>query len=797
VTKRRFAALIFAAFHLGLILAGLTIFIKPGAAIFQYRIRLDPAQIKPDAGFAYRYLLEMNAMLFRPVESVLFENDRPLEKDAGNRLTEAGGGLFSLDDLGQGVAFLYFTAADNSDPRTNDHTYTLYVPIIILFRSMGLVYLVAGSLGLVGMFYLRRHEARLAALYQTTVRRLSRGDLIQNPGALWNRLFLWLILTPYLYVGLEWLFFVTKPSFMDVLSPFRRVEVLLQASFFLAVPTLLCGLSLWGLSRLPQLAGLGGSLLSLAAFLPAALLAGMALLLVDNFTYTLFRVGVVTNLGFWRGVYAVGFLLTLFYLQRQVLGAAGQRGQKPISIPHFQAWGIGGLFIFSLLMVLVRLDYGSFSGTGSMTGNPSGENRPNIILLGGDGLDAANLSAYGYERDTTPTLRELADEALVAENAFPNAAHSSGSVISILTSKLPTQTRVLYPPDVLQEKDAYQHLPGILKREGYHTVELGVDHYVDAYTMNLRDGFDLVNNRSASEAGQLQFLQGRGIDNAVYFASMLAGRIAERLGHIFFTMVMENPFDKVLAPSDHLEDESRVEQLIELINSSQDPFFVHVHMMGTHGPEFFPMIQRYSLGKTQHEQWMSDFYDDAVLSFDAHLQRVLETLKQTGKIDETIVVVYTDHGMGYRVNGRIPLIIRFPHGERAGRIQANVQNLDIAPTLLDYLGLPIPDWMVGLSLLKDDLPVNRTIFGAGAAYIEDHQLVAEQVKPPFYQFGYFNIVHCDQWYQVHVVWGHLSEGEIEGHTAPCSPDARLSWNQVKEVLVDYLSENQFDTATLP
>lgn len=792
--------------YLVLVLVSLAIVIKPGAAIFRYRHQLQPAEIKPDAGYAYRYLVELNTRVFQPQGAVLFENNRQLASGSSNQLTEQGGGLFYMSDPQPYGTYVYFAASDNTDPRTNERVYTLYLPVLFLSRSMGSIYLVVFSLGLCwylfGVFAPTRRRA-----FQVSFKK-GGGELLnpiskphvlsQSHTPIWKNLLLWMLLAAYVYIGFEWLFFATKPSFMDTMLLIRKLELVLQAGFFLAFPMLVMGSLLWLISRLLVNSRWNNFVVTLAALLPAATLAGIILLLVDNFTYTLFGSGIVTAQGPWRGVYGAGFLLGVLWLQRWILGALGLMGRhsKVASPPGYRVMALGGLFVLSLALVVSGLDFASNSGDQAMTVSSRGGQKPNIILLGGDGLDATRLSAYGYERDTTPTLTELAAEALVAENAFPNAAHSGGSVISILTSKLPTQTRVLYPPDILQEKDAYQHLPGILKREGYHTVELGVLHYVDAYTMNLRDGFDLVNNRSAGEAVQFRFLQGRGIDNAVYFASLLVGRITERLNHIFYIKKMVNPIDKVIAPSEPMEDEGRVDKLVEMINATEEPFFVHMHLMGTHGPEFFPYIQKYSLGQTQHEFWMPDFYDDAVLSFDAHLRRVVESLEQTGKLDDTILVVYTDHGMGYRVNVRIPLIIRFPQGEHAGRIQANVQNLDIAPTLLDYLGLPIPDWMGGLSLLQDNFPTDRMIFGTGAAAIQDDYLVAEQVKPPFYQFGYFNLIHCNQWYQVHVVWDLLSTGEIEGHTAPCNAGAMLSQDQFKKALVDHLAENGFDVSTL-
>jgi hypothetical protein len=768
---------------LGCILFSLVIIIKPGASIFHHRLQLDSTQIKPDTGHVYRYPLKLNSFYLSPSGGVLFENDQQLSKDSSNKLIEVGNGLYSISDPQREAHYLYFAPTDNSDPRINGRTYTLYVPVVFLSRTMGISYLVIFSLLLLNSI-------------------VNLQNLDQSRPERWKGLLLWVILAAYLYVGLEWLFFITKPSFMDNLRIDQKIDLLLQTGFFLAFPVLLICLLLWGLDRLLLPKGRGGFMFILATFLPAAIFAGISLLLLDNFTYTLFRFGIVTTQGIWRLVYGGGFLVVLILFHRRILSALGLRSEssKPVSLSMFGVYSLSGLFTLSLVLVVIRLDFSSLISPQAMAVRSEGKQRPNIILMGGDGLDAAHLSAYGYERDTTPTLRQLADKSLVAENAFPNAAHSSGSVISILTSKLPTQTRVLYPPDILQEKDAYQHLPGILKREGYYTAELGVVHYVDAYTMNLRSGFDMVNNRSSEKTSLFQFLQGTAIDNTNYFASLLTERITERLKHIFYIQEMENPLTKVLAPSDYLEDEERVEKLIDIITTSEAPFFVHVHMMGSHGPDYYPFVQKYSLGKTQDGHWMTDFYDDAILSFDTYLRTVLDALEQSEKIDNTILIMYTDHGKGYQVDERIPLIINFPNGEHAGWIQVNVQNLDIAPTLLDYLGLPLPDWMGGQSLLQENLPPDRLIFATGttsAKVMPGGNLVVEKVKPPFYQFSYFNIIQCDQTYRYDPDSRIWIAAEIVGHTAPCNAEDMLSLDEIKQELVDHLAENHFDVSTLP
>ncbi len=73
------------------------------------------------------------------------------------------------------------------------------------------------------------------------------------------------------------------------------------------------------------------------------------------------------------------------------------------------------------------------------------ENKPHIFYITADGVNATNLSVYGYERDTTLRIRQLAETSLVAENAFPNAGNTTSSFISTFTSKYPTTMGILYP----------------------------------------------------------------------------------------------------------------------------------------------------------------------------------------------------------------------------------------------------------------------------------------------------------------------------------------------------------------
>ena len=801
--------------YIALVLFSIILSIKPGSSIFYYKIKLDPNLIRPDIGFAYRYPIKADSFLFPPDRAILMEDNQALKKDSPTRLTDEGNGLFSIPDPSPKTYYLYFAPTDNSDPSTNGKTYTVFLPVILFSRAKGLLYLSMLSLLLAWftIFIIKSPERRRSfqangfisllnvfikqELLKALLAPTNTDILTLYRAAIWKKIFTWIILAAYIYVASEWLFFITKPSFFNLIAPIEKFEIFLQAGFLLAFTTLVIAVLFWVLDSFLVLLHKNGFPLYLSTILPGAIIACLSLLMLDNFTYTLFSIGVVSTEGIWRVFYAALFIMWFLFLQRQILKSLGLRGTKKISLAqnrlHFYA--NYGLLIISSLLILSRVDFSLATEMISKEQVPKISSRPNILLLGSDGLNAANLSIYGYERDTTPTLLELSSSSLIAENAFTNAAQSSGSVLSILNSRLPTQTRVLNTPDILKGKDSFLHLPGILKREGYYTAQIGLVHYIDAYNLNMKYGFDLVNNRTLGENIYSQNIHNSSLDDTLYFANLLIERIFERLQHIFFIQKMENPISQVIGFEDFHRDGQRIENLLDIITYTDEPFFVHAHLMVTHGAEFFPPVQWYSLGQAQTEEWMTDFYDDAVLSFDTYLRVILETLEESGKLENTILILYTDHGQMYLTNVRIPLIFRFPSGAYAGRLKANAQNLDIAPTILDYLNIPIPNWMEGSSLLQNDIPQNRLIL---ASSMKMDRSDKEVIRPPFYQFGLFTLIQCNHWYQYNVELATWMSGDIADHTAPCSPEEPVfSSDEIKQVLADHLSSNLFDISGLP
>ena len=122
-------------------------------------------------------------------------------------------------------------------------------------------------------------------------------------------------------------------------------------------------------------------------------------------------------------------------------------------------------------------------------------------------------------------------------------------------------------------------------------------------------------------------------------------------------------------------------------------------------------------------------HDEVLVYVDEWIGRILDELKAKGRYDESLIVLLGDHGDAFWEHGfighsntpfdelvNVPLIVKLPGSAQAGRrVSQMVGLVDVAPTLLEYVGAVPPDGMDGksfLSLLLDEEPAfpARTIF---------------------------------------------------------------------------------------
>jgi arylsulfatase A-like enzyme len=407
------------------------------------------------------------------------------------------------------------------------------------------------------------------------------------------------------------------------------------------------------------------------------------------------------------------------------------------------------------------------------------------------------MSLYGYERQTTPFMDAAQDEFLVAENHFTNASDTGGSVISLLTGKLPTTTKVVYPPDALRGSDSFQHLPGMLQRLGYYNADISMRHYADPYDLNLRNGFAEANFRKLSESGGYLVAKLRNyprLNPASLLVDRITERARERIRHIWRNRPMQDPLAEVNRPDRRwVHDSDRLAEIRRLVAEAPRPFFLHIHTMGTHGEVFKPTQRVWSREEDYEKRWDVNGYDDAILDFDRLLEETYGLLNDKGLLDSTILVVSSDHGFVHNAVQRLPLLIRLPGAVKSGRLGGNTQRLDIAPTLLDALGIEPRDWMEGTSLLEPAFDGrSRDIFGSGSAGnrapVGNFWSVVSP-QPPWYTLGRLFYVYCDQGFTLWLDRMALTEEVIEGSTMVC--EDRLTGDEAKAIMLAHLREKGY------
>jgi arylsulfatase A-like enzyme len=153
------------------------------------------------------------------------------------------------------------------------------------------------------------------------------------------------------------------------------------------------------------------------------------------------------------------------------------------------------------------------------------------------------------------------------------------------------------------------------------------------------------------------------------------------------------------------------------------PFFLWVHLFDPHfdeqrdgHPVYRPergYAELFADDETESlEEHTRRDYDRKVRYADDRLGEFAEALRARGVLDRAVLAVAADHGEEFNEHGlwghskslrntlvHVPLVLRFPGGQPRGEVQSLVRNLDLAPTLLDFLGLPVPASMGGASLL--------------------------------------------------------------------------------------------------
>jgi len=280
---------------------------------------------------------------------------------------------------------------------------------------------------------------------------------------------------------------------------------------------------------------------------------------------------------------------------------------------------------------------------------------------------------------------------------------------------------------------------------------------------------------------------------------MLIDRMSERMAirfeHIWKNKPMPNPLAAVNQPDSRwIRDPKRMQEIQRAIENAKRPFFLNVHLMGTHGTTFKPRKRVYSNEADQPKQWSIDGYDDAIIDFDRYVKETYALLDNAGLLDSTILIVSSDHGFKHNALDRLPMLLRLPGAEPSGSIHGNTQRLDIAPTILDVLGVQAPGWMEGESMLNSGTMKygDRYIFAAGSssdkAPVGNFWSITHSIAP-WYSLGRLFLVYCNQGFILDITTMQVESTLISGSTMNC--EKPLGVEQAKQIMFTHLREKGY------
>lgn len=348
------------------------------------------------------------------------------------------------------------------------------------------------------------------------------------------------------------------------------------------------------------------------------------------------------------------------------------------------------------------------------------DSKPNFLILIGEGLRADELSFTGNPIIQTPNLDRLGYEGINFKNAFVVNALCSPSRATILTGLYSHTTGCLdnrdrhIPPNVPIFTD-------LLHEAGYETACFGKAHIRNALTDRYWDyyfGFDHASTDyyhprivegSAGKFGEPQIYHG-------YVDDLVTERAISWL-----SQNREKPFCAVFMFQAPHAPFYRSRRNLDLYNGVRirKPATFDDDLKGYPGkPRAFADADN-KIGTTilgdddprSLEEMVKDHYA-GVVNNDQNFHSLLETLETAGKLDNTVILLTSDHGffLGewrfydkrfmHEPSIRVPLLIRYPKLIQAGSVvQQMALDLDLAPTVLELAGVDIPSEMQGKSLV--------------------------------------------------------------------------------------------------
>lgn len=366
------------------------------------------------------------------------------------------------------------------------------------------------------------------------------------------------------------------------------------------------------------------------------------------------------------------------------------------------------------------------------------EKRPNIILVTMDALTANDMQLYGYERITTPFISEWAKGAFIFKSTYAESNWTTPTSMSLMTGQRPWTHKLWYEPQYQTVDNYVNNLPRVMGDNGYRVYGFVQNNLAHPKTLGINDAF-------LKDDDAYTFLTA-----GKWWITMLTNFFVKR--RIAAELIIENnpllkpinlkhsrhpAYMRFVIYSSPIKSETVYNRYLDFIHDNpKEPFFTWIHLFPPHDlylpPSPFMGVfgesEKFSTGDKQldsnllyaeYSQQRQDEvnalrqrYDEYVLYSDQQFKSFVSRLAKTIDMSNTIIIVSADHGESFSHgyvghNGsllyesliHIPLIIKLPGHEESRMVDMPVEQIDIAPTILDLAKIPLPDWMEGRSLL--------------------------------------------------------------------------------------------------
>jgi arylsulfatase A-like enzyme len=338
-----------------------------------------------------------------------------------------------------------------------------------------------------------------------------------------------------------------------------------------------------------------------------------------------------------------------------------------------------------------------------------------VLYVDCDTLRPDHLGCYGYHRDTSPTVDALAADGVRFDQVYASDVPCLPSRTALFSGQFGVRTGVVghagrhargrYPGDGHETDPTRLPLAMALARGGYRTATFTTFHQRHlawrfcAGWHEIHRFVDTIGDEIATEleAPAIDWLSRNGRNDNWFLHLHFWDP------HVPYNTPLEfgNPFAD--DPPPRFPDAER----IAAQQSSYGPMNAPDLINDFHRPH--PRMPR-QLASVEDYTQLIDGYDVGIRYFDDTLGRIVAVLDELGILDDTAIILSSDHGENQgeldlytshstadAITCRVPLIVRWPGAARGAASDALLYQLDLAPTLCELLGVPVPERWDGQS----------------------------------------------------------------------------------------------------